>query len=272
MKSISKLVYILFILVGFIFTIINLYGLTQDIRPPNMYMQDFRFKEDLKLTYAQAVQSLNKLPEESELDFNKRVTEVISSSLAHIHWNEEIDSSTFHQLVPIWENYFLYFAGKFSGLPDFEKYHFADYKRSLKRGIGICGDASMIMSQVLEKDGTQNQIISFPGHVVVETANTSGEKYTFDADFGVFIPYSVNQINQSPSLIERFYQEKGYSQKEINTLRRSYGKEFQRWNGVQHFITKKYYFETLTYWLKWPAPLFAMVLGFVLLRKQNKTI
>jgi hypothetical protein len=37
----------------------------------------------------------------------------------------------------------------------------------MERGIDICGDASMIMSQILERNGIESKIVTFPGHVVV---------------------------------------------------------------------------------------------------------
>ncbi|MEP7702671.1 hypothetical protein [Paraglaciecola sp. 25GB23A] len=271
MKYIIRFLTILLILVGLTLTGINLFGLTQNIRPENMNHQDYRFKDDLKMTYEQAIHSLKKQPQESQSDFNKRITDVIADSLAHIHWNEEEDNTVYNQLVPIWENYFLYFVGQFTDMPEFQKYHFADYKRSLKRGIGICGDASMIMSQVLNQQGTTNQIVSFPGHVVVAAQNGLGSEFTYDADFGVLVPHTIEEIQAAPWLIESFYQEKGFSEREIATLRRAYAQDYQRWDGVSHFITKKYYFERITYWLKWPLPALFLLIGLTIIRRQSKS-
>jgi hypothetical protein len=66
----------------------------------------------------------------------------------------------FNQLIPIWENYFIYFMGVFSGIPEYERYHFANYQRSLERGIGLCGDASMVISQLLDKQNISNKILT----------------------------------------------------------------------------------------------------------------
>lgn len=248
-------------------SIINLYGLTQDIRPLGIYEDDMRFTNDISLRYEEAKKAILRKPTESELEYANRLAYVISQSIAHIDWKKEQDTSRYHQLIPIWENYFIYFMGIFSGIPEYEKYHFADYDRSIKRGIGICGDASMIMSQLLDKQGINNQLLSFPGHVVLSAKIGDNKEYLFDPDFGVSVPFSPDEIQQSPTLINDYYKDQGYSQ-DLTTLNRIYDNPFERWNGVKHFITKKYYFEKLAYWLKWPAPLFLIFLGFWILKAR----
>ena len=51
-----------------------------------------------------------------ETEFSTRVTKVIAKGIAHIHW-DKYQPEKFNQIVPIWENYFLYFMGRFSGIP-----------------------------------------------------------------------------------------------------------------------------------------------------------
>jgi hypothetical protein len=223
------------------------------------------------LTYQDAKQEIQRNPDEGDQEYAARITNVISQSLAHIHWAKEQDTTRYHQLVPIWENYFIYFMGKFSGIPEYEKYHFANYDRSIERGIGICGDASMIMSQLLDKQGIKNQLLSFPGHVVLSATMPDKNEYIFDPDFGVALPYTVQQVNSSPKLIEPFYQQAGYTTKDAQTISRSLGGEFERWNGVTHFITKKYYFEKVAYWLKWPLPLIMIAIGIFFIRRKKTT-
>src|SRR5690606_25937644 len=75
----------------------------------------------------------------------KRAVRVVNGALVHPDWYR-VDPVEYRQLVPVWENFFLYFLGKFSGLPQFERYHFANFRRSIERGIGMCGDASMVLS------------------------------------------------------------------------------------------------------------------------------
>lgn len=242
---------------------INIYGLFQDIRPGIFFTDDTRFLNEKPNSYTETLKNTGKRNHENTDSYSDRLTQVISDGLVHIHWNKN-DSSRYHQLIPVWENYILYFMGKFSGIPEYERYHYADYKRSLERGIGVCGDAAMIMSQILDENNVKNKIISFSGHVVVEANTVTNKTYIYDADFGVVINHSIDEINQNPDLIEGPYSNKGYSNKEIETLKKAYAGRLARWNGVEHFITKKYYFEYMAYLVKWPLPVVLVLSPFLL--------
>jgi hypothetical protein len=260
----------LLIINGVLFTAINLYGLTQDIRPAGLFEDDLRFENDISLDYKQAKQQILRLPSENDLEYATRLNYVIAQSLAHIHWKKEQDATRYNQLIPIWENYFLHLMGRVTGIPEYEKYHYANYDRSLRRGIGNCGDASMIMSQLLNKHGIPNQIISFPGHVVVAAEITPNREFIFDADFGVSLPFSPDDIKQTPHLVNSFYSDAGYTKTDLKGFQRIYFNDYERWNGVSHFITKKYYFEIFAYWAKWPAPLLAILIAYMLIRWSKR--
>ncbi len=260
---------VLLLLSGVALFSINLYGLTQDIRPEGIENVDFRFKNDLTLPFEQAIQEVKRSDDEDELSYATRLSETISKSLAHIHWKEEPDIDRYHQRIPIWENYFLYFLSYFTPVPEFERYHYTDYRRSLERGIGICGDASMIMSQLLDEQGIPNQLVSFPGHVILEATMSDGEKIVFDPDFGLTIPFSIHELNQSPGSSAPYYLEEGYTKRAVGGLVRAYGMGFERWDGVTHFMTKKYYFEKVAYWLKWPVPVLLIITGLIIFRRKK---
>ncbi len=267
----TKFILLSCFLAGLSLTIVNIYGLSQSMRPSVFFSDELRFTNDISLSYEQALTQLKRKNEETSKQFSERITNVISQSIAHIHW-KKFSGSQFNQLVPIWENYFLFFMGKYSGIPEFKKYHFANYQRSLKRGIGICGDASMIMSQVLSENNISNQILSFPGHIVTTAKFSDGSEILYDPDFGVVIPFSPNQINNSPALVNDYYQNAGYTKQDIAIMNKIFQKDYQRWNGVEHFITKKYYFEYITYALKWPLPIIMIILPFWYRhRKVNKS-
>lgn len=254
---------------GAVLLSVNIYGIFKDVRPQMFFADELRFEEDITLSREETFEALERLEGETDKEYADRITKVIGSGLAHVHW-ERYDTQKFNQLIPIWENYFLYFMGRFSGIPEFERYHFANYERSLNRGIGICGDASMIMSQLLDKQGIPNQLLTFPGHVVLAATFDNGQELTFDPDFGVSLDYSPVDLRSSPDAIRQAYTDAGYLQSDVNLLNTIYDNEFERWNGVSHFITKKYYFEILAYWLKWPLPFILIILGGFLVRLPLK--
>lgn len=251
---------------------VNVYGLFKDIRPAIFFEDELRFANESPIQYEQTLVEIIKHGNESNPDYTHRLTKVIDDSIAHIHW-ERYEAEKFNQLVPIWENYFLYFVGIFSNIPEFKKYHFSDYKKSLKRGIGICGDASMIMSQLLDNNNISNQIITFPGHVIVAVKfDKQSKELLFDPDFGVSLPFSPEEIKQSPHLVNDYYLQAGYYDYDIRAFNKIYNNDYQRWNGVSHFITNKYYFEKISYFLKWPLPVIAIIIGSYFLIFNRKII
>ncbi|MBU3017177.1 hypothetical protein KO519_05625 [Paraglaciecola agarilytica] len=269
-NKIRSIVFFIFLSFGIILTSINLYGLTQEIRPKGLVEENLRFANDEPIIYEQAIKEVEKLPEENNEEYASRLTKVVSKSIAHIHWNEEQNPHRFNQQIPIWENYFIFLMSKVTSIPEYQKYHFADYRRSLKRGIGVCGDASMVMSQLLNKNGIPNQILSYPGHVVVAAKMDDQRELLFDPDFGVAVPYTVKQVSASPDLIKPLYIAAGHTVGDANTISRSLGGDIERWNGVTHFITNKYYFEKVAYWLKWPFPIFLFCIAIFIRLKTKK--
>lgn len=256
-------------LIGTQFTLINLYGLTQSIRPAGLWDEPTRFENDYSISYNQALQQLKRKAGESELAFAKRITHVISQSITHIHWNEEPDNTRFNQLIPIWENYFLYFMGLWSGIPEYEKYHYTNYRRSLKRGIGLCGDTSMIMERVLAENSISAQILVYPLHVVVQ-AQVDGQNRLFDADYGVSLPFNSDNVKENIDDVMSLYREQGYGPNDEELAYRIYTGKAWFFDGVPHFVTNKYYFEKIAYALKWPLPIFCWLLGLYLLFWKRK--
>jgi hypothetical protein len=258
------------LLAGCLLLMVNLYGLNREIRVDDFHNEYLLFANDQPTDFNSTSLELIRRENENDLEFASRVTNVISRGMAHIKWIVYPEEK-FNQLIPVWENYFLYFMGKFSAIPEYERYHYADYLRSLERGIGICGDASMVMSQVLDEQGISNKIITFPGHVVVAASFKDGKQVIFDADYGITIPYSLNEFPSHSSEIAKLYSEAGYHYGDFLLFQKIYKQNYEEWDGVEHFITKKYYFEKIAYWLKWPLPILMMLFSLVCLVKIKHT-
>jgi hypothetical protein len=253
---------------GCLMLVINLYGLSRDIRVSEFHDDDLIFTNDQPTEFNSTIIDLIRHSDESDIEYATRITHVVAKGLAHLDWLV-FPSEKFNQLIPIWENYFLYFMGKFSGIAEYQRYHFANYRRSLERGIGICGDASMIMSQLLDEQNISNKILTFPGHVVVAATFENGKQYILDADFGVVIPFPVNEFATSSREIAKLYSEAGYHMGHFLLFQKIYKENYSQFNGVEHFITKKYYFEKFSYWLKWPLPIFMILMGVFMWRKNR---
>jgi hypothetical protein len=247
----------------------SLYGLNRDIRVTDFNDQYLIFPNDQPTDFSHTQFELIRRQNEEDIEYAMRVTNVISKGLSHIDWLVYPEEK-FNQIIPIWENYFLYFMGKFSGIPEYERYHYANYHRSLERGIGICGDASMVMSEVLNVEGVSNKIITFPDHVVVAASFENGKQYIFDADFGITIPYSLNEFPSRSTEIAKLYSDAGYPRRDFLFFQKIYKQNHRQWDGVKHFITNKYYFEKIAYWLKWPLPIGLMLFAIFRLKIKKR--
>lgn len=265
----SKLSLKVFIIINLLLFImlmsINVYGLFQTLRPAEFRAEHLRFKnQDISLNQQDFLYAINRQSHETDLQYAQRLTTTIAQGIAHIHW-EKYDPDKFNQTVPVWENYILYMMGKLKITPEYERYHFSNPYKSIERGIGICGDASMLMSQLLEQQNISNKIITIPGHVMVE-AKINGKKSIFDPDFGVILPDSAEFYKQNPITIGHAYFLAGYSTGDNQFIINGFNKSYQTWNGIKHFITKKYYFEKASYLLKWLIPTLCFFLSIYLKR------
>lgn len=99
---------------------LNLYGLTQPLRKPGLGETDheaLRFVPEQVWSYEQSLEAIDRLnPEQSERAFLEAANLVVNRSLVHVDWNR-VDPEEYRQLIPPWENYFLYLLGRFSGCP-----------------------------------------------------------------------------------------------------------------------------------------------------------
>lgn len=250
---------------------INISGFFLELRPKNITSENLRFGEqDVRLSPDEFKAAVIRQGNESDIEYSKRLTEVIADGTAHIHW-EKYEPNKFNQLVPIWENWILHVMGRYSGIPEFERYHFSSPFKSMERGIGICGDASMVMTQLLERNGIQASMLTFPGHVVV-TAKIDNETLIFDPDFGVVIPASVEKLNSNVFLAKGLYASAGYTDADEAFFQSTYNQPYEVWDGPEHFIRKKYYFEKFAYAAKWGIPIVMLcfVMGLIRYSRNKK--
>jgi hypothetical protein len=259
-RKVSSLLGAVLLLLGLSLLIINLYGLTQTLRPASFPAEDLRFGEDdISLSLEDYQEAVVKQVNETKLEYSKRLTKVIAQGTAHVHW-EKYEPEKYNQLVPIWDNWILHFMGQVLKLPKYERYHYVTAEKSIERGIGLCGEVSMLMTSLLERNGIEASMLSFPGHVVV-TAEIEGIKMVFDPDFGVNLPFAPSDLAQNVELAARQYANAGYNEANQKLFLSTYNQPFQEWDGPEHFITKKYYFEKMSYWVKWLFPLFCLILS-----------
>lgn len=243
--------------VGLALMTVNIYGLTQSIRKSGLGETDqeqLRFLPEKVWTYSQSLNAIDDLGSvQTRRALAERANQIIHNSLIHVEW-ERVDPEEYRQLVPFWENYFLWAVGRFTNLPQFERYHYSDYRRSIRRGIGICGDASTALSSVLDRYKVPNRIVSFDGHVIVEYEMENGDQYLIDPDFGVSLGTSLESLKADADKVRTKYLLAGYSEREVSYLFQAYERRYSIFDDTYHFMTKRYLFEKTSYVLKWLLP------------------
>ena len=261
--QVKKTLYYGVIFIGVFLFGLNGYGLFCDIRPNNLglFDEDLRFAGDISIGYEDfeaQLAELKALPPSKAIV--KTVTQLVSKSLTHLDW-ERVDPVEYHQLVPAWENFILYLMGRFSGLEYYERYHYTNFHRSVERGIGICGDASMVLSQVLDQLGISNRVVAFPDHVVVSVDDPSFNVVA-DPDYGVVMDYNLDKLVSDPQLAYGSYLASGYSAAEALGITRIYMKKHNIvFESAFLFVPKRFIFESMSYILKWLIPMAFITIG-----------
>lgn len=252
---------------------INFYGLFKDIRKENLDRvpaELLRFNNDNYIPYSESMSMLKAIEDKDPLGYTRKANKLVQQSLTHIEW-DEVDPVEFRQLIPIWENYLLYFVGVFSNQPQLKRYHFTNYKRSLERGIGICGDASMVLSQILDIKGIENQIVSYRGHVITEVTLRNNKKRLFDPDFGVELNMSLDELSANPSSAYPYYLAAGYNERDARVMVKVYSRKHTLFDDVYAFMPKRYVFEYLSYILIWLIPAVMMFASLIILKRIKKS-
>jgi hypothetical protein len=263
---------IMSLVLGLALLTLNLYGLTQSIRKPGLGVtdqNDLRFIPDEVKSYDESIKAINSLNHSyPDALLVEKANTIVHNSLVHVDWNR-VDPVAYRQLIPIWENYFLYLLGMYSDLPQFKRYHYANYQRNIRRGIGICGDASTTLSSVLDKLEIENQILSFKNHVIVEVKDDSGKWLLFDPDFGVTLGISLDELIENPKTAWSKYLNAGYSKKEISYLFKTYNSDYTVFDSTYQFMKKRYVFEQVSYIAKWIVPAFLILIAIIYFYKYK---
>jgi hypothetical protein len=249
---------------------LNLYGELYSLRRPELAADThLRFGDDLKLSYAETSQQLRRLKNEADSDYMLRANHVIQDGIAHVDW-ERSDTEHYHLRVPIWENYIL-FALSYIRPGDYRRYHFRDAGRTLERGVGVCGDAANVLSQVLEREGIETRIVALPGHVILEAdpSDQPGQTWMLDPDFGVATPHTVVELKDRPQLLTEAYRQAGYPQRDLDTLTRLFSKQADVYDNAFAFSPNLTRAESAAYFLKWAIPAGLLLLPGLIWRRRG---
>ena len=208
-------------------------------------------------------EAFSRTGQEPVRDYVTRLTNLVHLSTVH-YWDDEgIDK--YHLRVPVYENYLLFIASYLKP-KEYRKYEFCNYQKALDRAVGLCSQRSIILAEILRRNGVGSRIVGFEGHVVA-TAQIDKDHdiwWVADPDYGVVIDRDVAEIQKDSEVIKPFYSKRGYDAETIRNLTRIYALPATIFASTKEYRTwKVYYFEYLSYVFIWIIPVALICLAIL---------
>lgn len=238
----------------------NLYGLSTSLRSPDLMNDMNNLMKIDKLVSEDQIYSVIQLPVIDKKTYVRELNSIINKGIVH-YWEDE-GVEKYNLRVPFQENYLLFLSG-YIFPSKFYKYEFFDIHSAIERGVGLCSEHSIIMATVLNEKGIKAKMVGLSGHVIVTAQVDEAEDqwWVLDPDNGVVIPYSMNEIEADPMIIEPYYLQAGFDKSTIKNLADIYEKNGNiryKGYGVGDYSLLLQYFEKAAFLLVWVIPVLLM--------------
>lgn len=231
---------------GIVLLGINLLGFFLPLRSPDLHLLR---TGDIHLTEAQFRERARRGNESNEA-YAIRLTTVVHKGMAS--YGAEVER--LHGQIPIHENYLLHLAG-YLYPPLFNPYEFCNVEKAIARGLGICSQQCMIMTELLTANGVDARIVGLSGHIVVTAQVDSLEDiwWTFDPYYNKIIPHAIQEIESDPERVRTAYA----GQPNADALIAIFGPEGNvRYRSAREYAGwKKCAIERLSYIAIWIIPI-----------------
>lgn len=216
------------------------------------------------------MERLRSIPDQDELIL--AAARLVSERIIH-NWFY-VNTEELRLQVPVTENWVLWLRGEL--LPNYRQYNFADYRTTLERGVGNCGQASMALIGLLSTLSVESKIWGFDGHTVVWAKSKAGNEYLLDPDYGVYWRGTFEEFKKEPGLTERYttaFDRMGTSSEkrivEIRSVNKAFNSGPPSITTLEEFYgTDSFRFEKWAYSMKWIVPIILLVPAF--LRRRVK--
>lgn len=236
------LLYLLF-LVGIILLSANVAGFFFSIRPTGHHF-DRSLLDNLQMS-----------PDESEQEFLKRMLDVLDKTMIKFG-NIPSNTRKYNMTIPFSENFILNLLALYDR--QFDQYEFISPTKALLRGSGACSQFAIVLVQTLNRNGFNSRILPLGSHVLVLIQPSGTDEYIADPFFNTIIPCNRDQLKKTPEIIREHY--KDMSEQYIILLSESFRTSQYPPMSVKEYVGwKSYYFEPISYILKWLMPVLLMM-------------
>jgi hypothetical protein len=280
-KENRKSISILLFLFGVSLLLLNSIGFFIPLKNPAIYNESkTKFNSDSTLTPKETFQQLSELKMLSKEDTAKKSTLILNKSIAH-YWEKD-PTNSYNTAVPFYHNWILA-SLQFTYPSIYKQYEYCNYKDAIKRGIGQCSQHAIALTDFLNQHNVESFVVGLDGHVVSTAQVAPSVWWILDPDFGVVIPYSLNEIESSPQLVDSYYKNTSPTRepsKDILDFPAIYGNSGNitysgAYIGSIGYIDcnwKKVLIEKTSCFLIWIIPLFLIFPYLINLYKKRKKI
>jgi hypothetical protein len=186
---------------------VNVYGLFQN------------FSFDRSRNPASAIRAVDNLLNDTAISddaFVGKINALVHENIAH-YWPSDPAESL---RVPFTQNYLLYLAS-YVKPSIYRNYEYCSYTRALQRGVGLCSEAAIVVTDILGRKGIEAHMVYFNGHVVTiaKLPDSNGGHWLYlDPYYNVIIPTDFDSLNRNPDLVRPYYEASGLDQGDIDAL------------------------------------------------------
>lgn len=233
---------------------LNLIGLVTPPRSSELINETATyFVNDLTLSEQEFYQRLEALDPSHRADYLTQLSRLVSESVMH-YWQDE-HRAEYRILLP-WSENFILRALAYINPKYFAMYEFQDHRKAIARGVGLCSQHSIITAGFLAEQGIPTKLIELHGHVILTAEVDEGQWWLLDPDYGLVLPFSLQEAEENPAEVAQFYHRAGFSDYDVDKV-----EEFFRTDnniifdgGAESYQTWLFVIEKISYVAKWAIP------------------
>ena len=143
--------------------------------------------------------TLNRRADETDHAYFSRLATSVSAAIMH-WWPHDDPAASRYTRVTFLQDYAVWSMSKFARWGNLQNYEFMSPGPALQRGFGFCSQKARAVFTILHDNGYQPSIMVHEQHVLIEVNDT-----VIDADYGIFIPLSLDDLKDRPYLVPFFY-------------------------------------------------------------------